>query len=205
MMFTNFHSPPTPLWNSTLRNQWKKIPSSPPPSSEPVISTPLPSNNGKRPLSDTSSTVTERHSQIDTPAQNKISKRIKKKAKTNSANAKALNKPSDNEDSNVSTDDELPNSNNSDKTKSLKQIFAPLKQNFATKNYPIKSLDNFTILVDMCHKDADIIKVISEFTNDLNGVLHMLDDNYSLVDRSTKIRFTKIANKIREATLPNQQ
>ncbi|KAL6952584.1 hypothetical protein U1Q18_046558 [Sarracenia purpurea var. burkii] len=86
--------------------------------------------------------------------------------------------------------------------KSLKEIFRPLKENFEkhTCSYPIGNLNNFSIYIDMCNNKTDIVALTKEYTLDLKGVIQMLEENYPLLeDRSTKIKFTKIINKLQQA------
>lgn len=138
----------------------------------PVVENNLPTISAKRSLSDTSSTTAE--NQTPLPTQLKKPKKNKKKKKIIDTNAITHSKSSEKEDSNCSSEKEYhdldPNSkspesgtnNNqeesqSENPKTLEEIFAPLKHNFETKDYPIKSVENFAILVDICHKDANTV------------------------------------------------
>lgn len=176
-----------------------------------------PPTTNKRPLSDTSSVTTDNTN----TSPNQQTNPRKKKNHSYSHNPPSTNLPSNNEESGTSCSEEETDTSQQEKDtetlqqeretnsleqenqpKTIKEIFAPLKENFTTKNYPIKSLDNFSLMVDMCHKDANIIDVVSSFTSNFKGMIKILEDNYSLVNRSTKIRFTKIINKLKEVPLP---
>lgn len=47
---------------------------------------------------------------------------------------------------------------------------------------------------------ANMAEILQNFTQDIQGVIDMIDELYSLIqDHSTKIRFTKINIKLKEA------
>lgn len=105
--------------------------------------------------------------------------------------------------SNTRTSEVVSDTSNST-NRSLKSIFLSLHSNFNNNKYPIKSIGNFALFVDMCHKEANIPKILKEFTLDSKGVIQVFEENYLLIDdRAIKIRFTKILNKLRESPTVN--
>lgn len=83
---------------------------------------------------------------------------------------------------------------------STKQLLEPIQENltanYTNKNYPI-SPANFSILIDMVNGNKSPMDTVLQFTADVDGIIKMLDDNYSLLTkRSIKIRFTKLKKRL---------
>lgn len=84
-----------------------------------------------------------------------------------------------------------------DKSTSIVEQLKPIEENYKQNldKYPI-SLPNFRILMDMVKGYPDPISIIMQLTNDIKGVAQILEDNYHLLNRSMKTRFTKLKKKI---------
>ncbi len=105
--------------------------------------------------------------------------------------------------SNMEVDKETLLSKSAQRKQSLKTIFQPLQEKFATRTYPIKSIENFALFIDMYSPAADMTAILKNFTDDTKGVIDMLQELYpDIHDHSTKIRFTKISTKLQEGLSP---
>ena len=85
---------------------------------------------------------------------------------------------------------------------SINVLLKPIEENYQAKNeeYPI-SFTNFRLMMDMVKGQADPISTIMQFTDDIQGVVKTLEENYPFLDtRSMKTRFTKLKNKILNVT-----
>lgn len=82
---------------------------------------------------------------------------------------------------------------------STKQLLQSIEENFENnkQRYPV-SFNNFSILMDLTKGHKNPISVISEITNDYDGVIKILEENYQhLSHRSMKTRFTKLRKKLK--------
>ncbi|CAG7723020.1 unnamed protein product [Allacma fusca] len=81
---------------------------------------------------------------------------------------------------------------------SIKEQLKSIEENFKLheKEYPI-SFSNFLVMMDMLKGQSDPMSTITQFTNDMDGVVKILNQNYPHLDtRTMKTRFTKLRKKI---------
>ena len=81
---------------------------------------------------------------------------------------------------------------------SIKEQLKPIQENYQKheKEYPI-SFSNFQLMMDMVKGQRDPFSTITQFTNDIEGVSKILEENYPLLkSRTMKTRFTKLRKKI---------
>lgn len=78
----------------------------------------------------------------------------------------------------------------------LNSIRANIDTNHQNKTYPL-SYSNFALMMDIVKSQQDPLPRVKEFTDDIAGVIRMLEDNYpKLENRSIKIRFSKLKKKL---------
>lgn len=81
---------------------------------------------------------------------------------------------------------------------SLKKAFQPLEV-YISKNEKkcLRTFQNFALFVDMCCSSNYTKNLVKDFIADIPGLLKMVRENYKyLIDKSTKIKFTKMTNKL---------
>lgn len=87
-----------------------------------------------------------------------------------------------------------------DENTTLKEIFAPLKENmdkFADRY--VLSLENLQCYIDMVKDNKQAVSVAKDFKVDLKGLLITLKENYQFLEhRKTKIKFTKISKLLQK-------
>lgn len=85
---------------------------------------------------------------------------------------------------------------------SINQLLESIEENYEKnkKDYPI-SFANFKLLMDMVKGHKDPILNVTQLTDDIDGVIKILSENYKLLKhRSMKIRFTKLRRKLLNKT-----
>lgn len=90
---------------------------------------------------------------------------------------------------------------------SIKEQLKHIEQNFKEheKKYPI-SFSNFQLMMDMLKGESEPFPIISQFTDDIDGVIQILEQNYPfLTTRTMKTRFTRLKNKISNKSAQSEE
>lgn len=143
-------------------------------------------------LSDGSSSHISAQNPAEVPSHQDTPKPPKKKKKKDSSPS-----PSNTRIIELQNEEELPSEEEETNPPSTRSLLSPTEKNFTSgSDYPL-SYNNFVLLLDNIKKSKDPVSEVSLMTDNLEGVVRMLEENYTVLeDRSIKIRFTKLKKKI---------